>query len=274
MRGRFLTCWILIALASPAVAQPNRITSGIDNSLTVLVSGRTLRLANAGNDSGPVDSSFPLAGITLTLARSAAQQADLDQLLLAQQNPRSSHFHQWLTPEQFADRFGASQSDLAQIQGWLRAQGFALDYTARSRTYVAFSGTAQQVQTTFHTEIHRYNVGGQIHYSNATNPSIPAALAGLVSGVDGLDDFRPQPLVREALPRLNRSRGPPELAPADFAAIYDVAPLYKHGIDGTGQQIAVVGQAGISTSDIDAFRNKFNLGPKNFRSVLVPNYSD
>ncbi len=272
MRGRFLGCGLLVSLASLAVAQPNRIVSRIDNSRTVLVGGRATRLAHAGSDAGPVESGFPLAGITLTLARSAAQQADLDQLLLAQQNPRSPHFHQWLTPEQFADRFGASQSDLAQIQGWLRAQGFTLDYTARSRTYVTFSGTAQQVQNTFHTEIHRYSVGARMHYANASGPSIPEALAGLVSGVRGLDDFYPQPLYREAQPQLNGNRGTHYLGPADFAAIYDVTPLYNQGIDGTGQTIAVAGQAGISTADIDAFRSKFNLGPKNFEPMLVPDY--
>jgi len=272
MRGRYLTCWILIALASPTLAQPNRIIARIDNSRTVPLSGRALRVAYAGNDAGPVESGFPLAGITLTLARSAAQQAELDQLLLAQQNPASSHFHQWLTPEQFADRFGASQSDLAQIQGWLRAQGFTIDYTARSRTYITFSGTAPQITNTFHTEIHRYNVDGQIHYANASDPSVPAALAELVAGIDGLDDFHPQPLVREALPQLSGSRGTHDLAPADFATIYDVTPLYNQGIDGAGQKIAVVGQAGISTGDIDAFRNKFNLGARNLNQVLVPNY--
>jgi len=257
-------------MALPAVAQPNRITSHIDNSRTVVLSGRTLRLANSGNDAGPVESGFSLTGITLSLARSAAQQADLDQLLLAQQNPASSDFHQWLMPEQFADRFGASQSDLAQIQAWLRAQGFALGYTARSRTYVSFSGTAQQVQNAFHTEIHRYRVGGQMHYANASDPSIPEVLAGLVAGLRGLDDFHPQPLVREAPPQLSGSRGSHNLGPGDFAAIYDVTRLYNQGIDGTGQKIAVAGQAAISTSDITAFRNKFNLGPPNLQTVLVP----
>ena len=272
MRRGFLICWLLIGAALPALAQPNRITSRLDNSRTVPVSGRAPRTANAGNDSGLVESAFPLTGITLMLARSAAQQADLDQLLLAQQNPASPRFHQWLTPEQFADRFGASQNDIAQIQGWLRAQGFTISYAARSRTYLTFSGAAQQVHSAFHTEIHRYRVAGQAHYANASDPSVPAALAELIARVGGLDDFYPQPLYREAQPQLNGSRGQHYLGPADFATIYDVTPLYSQGIDGTGQSIAVVGQAGIATSDIDAFRNKFNLGPKKFTPVLVPNH--
>ncbi len=270
MRRRFLTCWIVVAAALPALAQPNRIGSRIDSRLTVTLSGQTRRFAEARNDAGPVESNFPLNGITLTLARSAAQQADLDRLLAAQQNPSSPRFHQWLMPEQFADRFGASPSDLAQIQAWLRAAGFSLGYTARSRTYVTFSGTAQQVQSAFHTEIHRYIVDGQMHYANSSDPFIPEALAGLVAGLRGLDDFHPQPQVRRALPQLSGGGGQHYLAPADFAAIYDVAPLYNAGIDGTGQTIAVAGQAGIATSDIDAFRSKFNLGATNLKTLLVP----
>ena len=259
-----------MGMAAAATAQPSRIRSSIDNSRTVPVSGRAPRVANASNDAGPVESGFPLAGMMLTLARSAAQQADLDQLLLAQQNPGSPHFHEWLTPEQFADRFGASQSDLAQIQGWLRAQGFTVDYAVRSRTYVAFSGTAQQVRNAFHTEIHRYSVGGKMHYANTSDPSVPEALAGLVAGMRGLHDFHPEPLLREALPQLAGKGSLHDLAPADFATIYDVTPLYSQGIDGTGQKIAVAGQAGISTSDIDAFRTKFSLGPRMYEPILAP----
>ena len=35
----------------------------------------------------------------------AAQQADLDHLLEAQQDPSSPQFRQWLTPEEYADRY-------------------------------------------------------------------------------------------------------------------------------------------------------------------------
>jgi len=270
MPRRLLGCLALIGFSPAVCAQPNRITAPIDNSRTVTLRSRALRFVNPNHDLGQVENDFLNAGITLKLARSAAQQADLDQLLLAQQNPSSPQFHRWLTPEQFAGRFGASESDLAQIEQWLRAQGFAVDYTARSRTYLKFSGTAQQVRNAFHTRIHRYRDAGRVHYANASEPSLPAALAGLVAGIGGLDDFRPQPLYRAALPQLNGSRGTHDIGPADFAAIYDVTPLYNQGIDGTGQKIAVVGQAGIVASDIDAFRAKFGLGATNLQMVLVP----
>jgi subtilase family serine protease len=49
------------------------------------------------------------------------------------------------------------------------------------------------------------------------------------------------------------------LVPEDYATIYNIAPLYQAGIDGTGQSIAIVGQSNILMSDIRAFRTRYNL---------------
>lgn len=164
-RALFLPA-IIGAAATVCVAQPNRILSRIDNARPVTLAGRVHPLANAGNDVGAVDSSFPLS-LTLLLKPSADQQSSLEQLLQDQQNPSSASFHHWLTPEQYADRFGASTSDTAQIVAWLQAQGFTVDPVSRSRTFLTFSGTAAQVQAAFGTAIHRYQVNGQMHFANA-----------------------------------------------------------------------------------------------------------
>jgi uncharacterized protein (TIGR03437 family) len=225
----------------------------------VTLAGRVHPLANARNDAGAVESGFPLS-LTLLLKPSVEQQSGLDQLLEQQQNPSSTSFHQWLTPEQYADRFGASTGDTGQIAAWLTAQGFTVDQQARSRTFVMFSGTAGQVQSSFGVSIHRYNVNGELHYANATDPKIPAALSGLVAGFRGLNDFRMKPHLRKPpVPQYNVGPGQHEIAPDDFATIYDITPLYTAGINGAGQSVAVVGQSAIHTSDIAAFWSKFNL---------------
>ena len=45
---------------------------------------------------------------------------------------------------------------------------------ARGRNWISFTGTAAQVNSAFGTEIHRYNVNGELHYANVTSPLIPA----------------------------------------------------------------------------------------------------
>jgi len=267
---RCLALWAILGAATPALlAQPDRITARIDSSQSVVLNGRVPRFATAHNDAGAVDPSFPVSGITLTLKATAAQQADLDQLLLAQQDPKSPSFHQWLTPEQYADRFGASASDLSKITTWLESQGFTVGYVARGRNYVLFGGTAQQVANAFHTQIHSYNVNGAAHYANANVPSVPAALAGLVSGIRGLDDLKAKPRVRKAQPWITLDRQN-AVAPADFAAIYDLNPLYSAGIKGDGQKIAIVGQTEILATDVATFRSATGLPAANLTMLRVP----
>jgi uncharacterized protein (TIGR03437 family) len=263
----------LCASLAPLSAQRDRIAR-IDNTRTVVLRGRIHPGASAENDNGPVENSFQIPGVTLLLKPSATQQSDLQQLLKQQQDPSSPSYHKWLTPEQYADRFGVSSSDVAKITDWLKSQGFVVSNTARSRTWITFSGTAEQARTAFHTDIHRYNVNGKIHYANATDPSIPADLADVVAGFRGLNDFHLKPRLKRADPNDTQARGVHHIAPDDLAIIYDIAPLYQAGVDGTGQQIMIVGQSGVRTRDIQTFRSTFNLSPPNLQQVLVPNRPD
>ena len=261
----------LCASLAPVSAQRNRIAARIDNSRTVVLRGRVHPRARAENDRGPVESSFQMPGIALLLKPSASQQSDLQQLLRQQQDRSSPSYRQWLTPEQYADRFGVSASDIAKIVDWLQSQGLVVSGTSRSRTWITFSGTAQQTRNAFHTEIHRYNVNGESHFANLTDPSIPADLAGVVAGFRGLNDFRLKPRLKKAIPDYTQARGVHHLVPDDLAVIYNIAPLYQAGLDGTGQKIAIVGQSGVRTQDIQSFRNTFNLSSANLQMVPVPN---
>lgn len=258
------------AFATVCFAQPNRILSKIDNSRTLALPGRVHPLAAAANDAGEVGSAFPLPYMTMHLHPTAAQQAKLQQLLQDQQNPASPRYHQWLTPEQYADQFGVSAADAAQIAAWLQAQGFTVDPVSRSRTFITFSGTAGQVHAAFGTTIHHYKVNGQMHYANSTDLTIPAALSPLVSGIRGMNDFRPKPHLAKAKPNWTLGPGNYVLGPDDFATIYDVTPMYSAGTNGSGQKIAIMGQSTIRSSDITYFWNLFGLNSVTLVQMQVP----
>ena len=267
---KLLLSALIGAAATVSFAQQSRLSSRIDNTRTFKLPGRH-PLADAANDRGEVEGSFTLPNITLALHPSAAQQASLRQLLQDQQNPKSGSYHQWLTPEQYADRFGVSVSDGAQIVSWLENQGFTVDPLSRSRTSVTFSGTAAQVQAAFGTTIHRYSVNGKSHFANSTDLTIPAALSPLVSSVRGLNDFKPKPkLVKAQAAKYTLGPGNHVLAPDDFATIYNINPLYSAGTNGTGQKIVVVGQSTISAADIKKFWNQFGVTGATLVTQQVP----
>src|SRR6185369_14736797 len=112
----------------------------IENSRRTAIAARMAREARPQNDLGRVEGIFELPEITLHLQPTAAAQTALAQLLREQQDPASANFHKWITPEEFADRFGASDSDIKQMTSWLQSQGLTLSRVARGRNWISVSG--------------------------------------------------------------------------------------------------------------------------------------
>lgn len=267
----------------------NQVVSPIDEAQVITLIGNTHPLARPEFDEGAVSAQTPLNRMVLHLAPSVKQQADLDALVAAQHDPQSPLYRQWLTPEQYGARFGASAQNLAQVTAWLTTHGFTIEEIPASNRTIVFSGTAGRVADTFHTEIHSYRVNGVRHIANAQDPQIPAALAGVVSGVVSLHDFRRASAIAtrrelaapasaaqvmgrqadsEALPQYT-SGTTNYLFPADWATIYDLNSLYSGGTTGTGISIAIVGRSDINLSDVSAFRSASGLPANNPTVILV-----
>ena len=273
LSSRSVRAILLVCLCASALkAQPARIPGPIDGRRLVVVRGSVPAQARPEADRGAVEDSFPLGNITLMLKPSPAQQAALDQLLAEQQDPSSPEYHRWLTPEAYADRFGASTADIEKVAGWLESAGFAVKYTARGRDFISFSGTAGQAQSAFRTAIHRYRTNGAPHFANATDISLPAELAPMIAGVLGLHDFHPKAPRKRVTPGYSDGGGNNSLVPDDYATIYDLGRLYQFGFTGAGQNIAIVGQSDIDPGDIAAFRAAFGLAPRNVEVVPVGVY--
>jgi len=265
-------CVLAVVYAAPQ----NRITKPVDNAQRITLRGHMHPKARPEDDRGRVAPSFALSYVTLSLPPSASQQADLDKLLAGQQTPGSPNYHKWLTPEEYALRFGATGSDINQVTTWLKGQGLSIAAVARGRGWIAVNGTAGQIETAFQTEIHEYVVNGETHFANASEPSIPAAFAGVIGQIRGLNNFHARPAQRRPsfLPNYTTSRGSHYLAPDDWATIYDVTPLYAAGINGAGQTIVVAGQTQVNPSDVQTFRASYGLPANNPQLLLVPNSQD
>jgi len=284
----FLT--VGVSLCAFSQARPtNRISQAIDDRETVALQGNVRPLLQKATDQGRMDGGTRLQ-ISMSFKRTAAQEADLEKLLAEQQDRSSGNYHKWLTPAQFADRFGVSAADVAQVTQWLQSQGFTVDRVANSRTQIWFSGPVSKIETVFRTEMHNFQLNGEPHFANAMELSVPAALSDVVLGFANLDNFRPRSHVKvrkvETDPALahftSSASGLHFVIPADFATIYDISPSF----DGTGQKIAVVGQTALfstgtggvsppaAPTDIDAFRSAAGLPARtaaNFTQTLVPN---
>ena len=271
-----LAAFALAATTLAAQTSAPRIQAEISTSAVSTLHGSLHPLAQAQYDSGRVPADTRLIGISIVFNRSAAQQADLESLIAAQQNPSSPLYHQWLNPDQFAARFGMAQSDVNKVQTWLEQQGFSVDSVARSRNLIRFSGSAGQVEQAFQTQMHFYTIGGVKHFAPSTALSLPSAIAPVVIAVRNLDDFRPRPMhiaskAGQANPAFTSSvSGSVFFAPGDIKVAYGINALIGAGSTGAGQSIAIMGQSSIVASDISNFDSAAGLTVTPPNQVLVP----
>ncbi len=266
-----------VSLAAQTAQQPQaRLAAPITDVSRAALAGSQPPRARLARDLGAVDGSTPLPSMTMYFSRSAQQQADLEALLAAQQDPSSPQFHQWLTPAQFGARFGVAESDIAKAEAWLQSQGFSILSVSPSRNSITFSGNASIAASAFGAPLHRYSLNGKNHIAPSADLSLPSTLSGVVSDVRGLSDFRPHPHVRPAngalyKPNFTSSQtGNHFLTPGDIAVIYDIKAAWNAGYTGTGQTIAIMGQSAVSDSDITAFQTAIGQTAKAPTSILVP----
>jgi hypothetical protein len=237
-------------------------------------------------DLGAAPTDLALQHMVLLLKRSGEQEAALQNLLAAQQDRKSPQYHHWLTPTEYADEFGVSSETVAAISRWLQSNGMRVDSVAHGHMFIVFSGTNAQLQQAFHTQIHRYEVKGELHYANSSNPEIPSSFAPIIAGITSLHDFHSRSL-HTFVGVAHSDRGAkgwrldstPEfttaingntyyaVTPYDFATIYNVAPLWNEGITGAGQSIAIVSRSDVSPTDVDNFRASFGLPATNLNII-------
>ena len=204
----------------------------------------------------PADPEAPMARMILALKLAPEAEARLERRLAGLRDSGSASYHQWLTPEQFGAEFGPGPEALGRVTLWLRQGGFRIDELAAGRLSVTFSGSVRQVERTFRTPIRRFMLDGRPRQGNLRDPAIPRDLADLVAGVVSLHNI---PRTAQNLGFAPAPASGHNLTPAAFAAIYNLEPLHRTGLDGSGVSIAVVGRTRIPLTDVARFRQKYRL---------------
>jgi subtilase family serine protease len=270
-----------------------QINRPINESKRITLTGNRLTILKASIDQGAVSDSLILKGLVLHLNPSPEQQAALDAFNSAQQTPGDADYHHWLTPEEYASRFGASPVDINTLNNYLASKGFKVESVATGGRSIVFTGTAGQIKNTFHTEIHQFLWHGEKHVANISDPQIPAAFSAVVDGLVNLHDFhshsrKPGPL-KNSVPSIGTTLpsnysakadiypimnydigGSNYLSPSDYAVIYDINTLYNRSITGSGYSISVLGRSAILTSDISSFQSFAGQATK-LPQVIVTN---
>jgi len=219
------------------------------------VATRTLQAlsTSAVVDAGQISVSEPLT-LTLRLRPTSAQTAALDQLLSDQTDPASPSYHRWLSPQQ-----------LASLITYLQSHSLAVTAVSPAHTRISVSGTAGQAQLAFATDLHRFSIDHAPYFATATAPTLPAAVAALVSGISGLDNL-PGPAAARILIGASNAPASSTLARLFTPAVTptpqpDPISAIAEAIDANSSPILTLATeacvSDLSELDIAAFRDLF-----------------
>ncbi|MFF2817825.1 protease pro-enzyme activation domain-containing protein [Kitasatospora cineracea] len=207
--------------------------------------------------------------ISVAVSLKLRNTAELDRFLAAVATPGTAEYGHYLTPAQFTERFGPTTADVEQVRAFLTAQGLKVDSVSTNRQVVNATGTSAQVAAAFGTHESTYTdpqQSGRAFFANDAAASVPAALAGVVEGVSGLNDHTVR-TTRIAKP----NAATPHATPSGFGpATYDGAyRLNQLGADGTGSTVALWEFDGYKSSNLTTYDSQFGLSGPAVSTVSV-----
>jgi subtilase family serine protease len=204
-------------------------------------------------------------GLALAHPHPAAEDALLHGLF----DRSSPDYHRFLTPGQYAQRFGVAAATQRDVRAWLADGGLRVEHVTGAGDYVLAAGTVAQVQALLKTTIGRYQAGGRTFDANDTPPSVPRALP--IYAVLGLDSSRRH----QTMTGLGGLQATPNVgaqSPEELRSVYE----HPAGVTGQGTSVAILGNGATDSviADLHAFDDEHDIAPLPVDVVHVPANGD
>jgi hypothetical protein len=208
--------------------------------------------AAVANGSATLIGAFdPSQRLRLVLGLQPTRTAEQEQLLRDLHAKGSPLFHHFLSLEEWTARFGPAAADEQAVVAWAQGQGLTVTHRYPNRLLVDVEAPVATIERALQVRMGRYRLGARSFFANASDPVIPARLAGVVQSVLGLNDLQvPRPMGQRAptptrpLPlyaagpavtqrpsaRKNATPGRPRRAPGRFLStngFYDPTDIYS-----------------------------------------------
>lgn len=211
--------------------------------------------------------------LTLAIDLPLRNQPALQLLLRQLYDPASTNYHHYLTPEQFAGRFGPTEADYRVVKAFAIAHGLTVPRETPNRMLVAVNGTVADIERTFHTTLRLYQhpTEPRTFYAPDVDPSFDLGVPVLrISGLDNYSlphpNFHLVPAGKSQTAKPNAGSGPDgSYAGYDFRDAY--AP--DTTLTGSGQTMGLLQFDGYSTNDINYYETQAGLPSVTLSNVLL-----
>ncbi len=210
-------------------------------------------------------------------------QTELKGLLARIYDPARPEYHRYLTPAEFAERFGPSREDYAAVIAFAKARGLRVNSAHPNRTLLDVSGAVADIERAFHLKLHSYRhpTEGRTFHAPDAEPSLDLAVPVLM--ISGLDDFslpRPaslgwKPAARAADAVSGAQPAAAGSGPRGYLLGRDFRAAYAPGValDGAGEAVGLFALDGYYTNDVLAYENLAGLPHVSLTNVLVDGFN-
>jgi subtilase family serine protease len=238
--------------------------------------------AHADTDLGP---SAATETVTASFVLKVRNSNALENYVAATQDPHSWQFHQFVSVNEFVNRFSPSDQDIHQIKQYLTAHGITVTEVYADHLLIKATGPASAFDAVFATDMHDYQQGNHRYHRPHHKPSVPALFRDLLYVVEGLDDsassFHPHHIDgNRSLPFGQRTAVlpasgatatgvPGNYTVGDVANLYDINPLYAQHITGQGRTIGIATLANFDPADAYQYWSLIGLDVKPNRITQV-----
>lgn len=232
--------------------------------------------------------------VTVSLVLRLRHEAELKNYVRQTATPGSANFQKFLSTDEFAQRYGATDAQIAQVQKYLAQHGLRGDVMA-NHMVISVNGTLGQFSKLFDTPVHNYvsKKTGRRFHRPARPLVMPVGLGNNVVVASGLNSqWHYVPHHTSKLPLANlhltnpattlsaqaRSTGgthvvstgiPGQYTVGDVAGFYNINPLYERGITGKGSTVAIVTLADFDPADAEDYWAAIGLDTKSHRITQV-----
>ena len=214
--------------------------------------------------------------LTLALGLPLHHRDQLKNLIDQLYDPHSTNFHRFLSPADFASRFGPTPAEYQAVVQFAEAHGLVVVHQHPNRLVLDVAGAASDVSRAFQVHLHNYRHPSESRnfFAPDADPVVPTNLP--VADVWGLTDYnRPHPQVTPGAACGISVKGLGGSSPNGLYEGADFRNAYVPGtpLNGAGQTVALVEFDGYYPSDIAAYESQCGYAPVPLQNIYLDSAS-
>ncbi len=221
----------------------------------------------------------PTERLRLAIGLPLRNASGLDGFLAQVYDPASPNYRQFLTPDQFTERFGPTTHDYQAVMEFAQTNGLSVAAPQRNRLLLDVTGSVGDIQRAFHITLRTYRHPSEARefFAPDLEPNVEARLP--ICDISGLNNYSlPHPMSLKRV-RPASGSGPTPLStsgsgPGGGYVGQDLRAAYFPGVTltGAGQMVGLMEFDGFYANDITAYETAVGQPGVPIQTVLLDGF--